>query len=165
MANKVNKIDFYVGAVLSQIITKIIHPAALFDYSNHSKSVTFETDKDKYNLFIKYSSKPNKSKNISETKWTYTFTKTEMDCIPKWYKNGYRNYIVFLCGKENLDKSEIAVVDCALAKKCLGNDTVNDSRNIVVRRKKSSHHFRIHGTALSDKDAIKIGRDIEKYIQ
>lgn len=157
----IRKVDYYVGALLSYLIKKRITPA-IFDSSDESKIIVFETNDDKYNLFVKYSGKPAKEQE-SYSRWAINFSISEMNIINTYKKEDYKNLVVLVCSTENLTKTEIVVIDLKDALKCLGNDLINTNKRISIRKDKGSRYLKCYGTALTDKDAKLIKRNIDNY--
>ena len=161
MAVRIRKIDYYVGALLSHIVNNKIAPA-IFDSSDSSKIITFATDNEDYNLFLKYSSKPAKE-GKDYSRWDIQFTDSEYDVVKTYSKEKHKNLVVLVCSKEGLTNTEIAVIEASRIPKLLGEDTVNQNRRITVKAIKGSKFLRVYGTALKDTDAITIFRNLEKH--
>lgn len=157
----IRKIDYYVGALLSYLIKKRITPA-IFDSSDYSKIITFETNEGKYNLFVKYSGKPVRQQE-KYSRWDVNFTESELNIVNTYAKNGYNNFVVLVCSSETLTQTEIAVIDIEDALKCLGNDLVNKQKRISVRSDKAARKLKCYGTAITDINAILIKRNIDNY--
>lgn len=157
----IRKIDYYVGAVLSYLIKKRITPA-IFDSSDCSKIITFETNEGKYNLFVKYSGKP-ASQQEKYSRWDVTFTKLELEIVNTYAKDGFNNFVVLVCSSESLTQTEIAVIEVKNALRCLGNDNINKQKRISIINDKGARKLKCYGTAITDKNAILIKRNIDNY--
>lgn len=158
----IRKIDYYVGALLSYLIKKKITPA-IFDSSDFSKIIRFETDKEKYNLFVKYSGKA-VQQNEDYSRWDISITPNEYEIITKlFYEDGFKNLFVSVCSSDALTQTEIVVLSFSDALNCMGQDTVNENRRLSAKAYKGSKYILCYGTALSDKQAIKTLRNIDKH--
>lgn len=161
MASKIRKIDYYVGAFLSLIANKIIQPALIIDCTESTRIIQFDTNSGSYNVFIKYSGKPNSEKGNSK-KWSFTFTEDEQQKLKSERKTNSKNLVALVCSEPSLKHTEVAVLDVKDAEACMGNDSMNKRRRIGVKYEKNRHHLRCHGTALSDKEPILASRNLDR---
>lgn len=160
----IRKIDFYVGALFSYLINKKITPA-IIENSDDSKIITFETDDEKYNLFVKYCAVSKKfTKGGSDyTRWQIGFTDTELQKLGTYRIFGRKNLVVIVCTEEGIKNPEVAVLELKTALKCLGNDTVNQQHFINLIIKKGSPYFQCYGTALDRENAVQLIRNLDKH--
>lgn len=157
--------DFYYGAFYSYLFTRNINPA-LIDNSKYARHLSFETDQGSYNVFAMYASKPaNEKQDKTKTRWSFTFTPNIYELLKGSMVKEKENYVVLVCGKEQLQDTEVIVVPYNKAIQCLGEDSVNETRciNVVVSKYKNEAEY--YGTAVDSKDAFTIKRDISKYLK
>lgn len=159
----INKIDYYVGALLSHLVKKQIAPA-IIDTSDNSKQLIFDTDNGKYNLFVKYSSKPVRS-NDKTDKWVINFTTAEYNVVNALPKEGYKNFVVLICSKETLNNTEVAVLSLEKALKIMGNDNINKVKRIDVKAQKGSKYLKVFGTTCLEENATKVERNLAHHFK
>ena len=159
----IRKIDYYVGALLSYLINKHerIDPS-LFDSSEDSKIVRFDTDNGKFNLFVKSCGKAVHQKDGC-ARWVISITSAEYKRFTESFcLDGYKNLFVVVCSSGTLTQTEIAVLPFDDALKCMGTDIINEQRRVTIKSVKGSKFLHCYGTGLSDMQAIKILRNIDK---
>ncbi len=159
-----NKADFYYGAFYSYLFNKTFNPV-LIDGGENSRHLSVCTNTKEYNLFAMYISKPsNNSINKVKSRWDFTFTENLIDLLIKCECSNKENYVVFICGQENMKDSEIIVVPYVKVLECLGNDKVNENRRISITVSKHETYAYYYGTAVSSENKYRIKRNIEEYL-
>jgi hypothetical protein len=149
--DQINKIDYFVGVFLAKIIGSTHIVPLLFDASNESKRIQFENNSKEFNLYVKYSTKRQKtegSKNKNrkgKTYWKINFTQLEYDKFIQSYDEHRANYLVIICTNPKLDQTWIAIVDFEKAKHCLRNITPTGMRTITVTRFGNGQEFTLTG--------------------
>lgn len=151
----IKKLDYYVGAFVSFLLTHNITPA-LFEGSNDSKVVTFDTDNGAYNLYVKYCGKPKelKQKNKQYRKWSILFAEKELNSFLAYPQSEKKNLLVVICTDAEFKSTKVVVLTFEQALQCLGEDAINKTRNIHIKLAENAHKFECHGTGLNDKTPI-----------
>lgn len=162
MATTVRKSDYYIGALLFNLVNKVIHPMVIIDCSNNAKIIKFETDTNHYSVFVKYCGKP-KSEYKNMKKWDFNFTQKETDTLYKMDDPHSKCMVALVCSVDELTSTEISVLPLTDSKRCLGQDSKNTTRRITVSSIKGSHTLQCYGTAICDKQAIKTSRNLDKH--
>ena len=156
---RVNKIDFFCGAFLSYIISNGVKEPTLFEASEKSKVINFSLRNKDYNAYLKYVSKPRLSRQSGKnyTQWDVTFTDKEKAFIENSFEaSDKENIVVLVCAYENFRDTYFAILNLEEARKCIGNDEVNEQARISVRRMYGGRYVSCYGTALSRENAIQI---------
>ena len=160
-----NKADFYFGAFYSYLITKAFKPV-LIDQADSSRQLSVCTNAKEYNLFAMYISKPtNSSADSLKTRWDFSFTGNLFESLIQSECSEKENYVVFICGQENLKDSEIIVVPYKKVLMCLGKDNVNKNRRVSITVSKHENYAYCYGTAVSSQNKFQIKRNIEEYLK
>jgi hypothetical protein len=167
---QINKIDFFVGVFVSAILNSAKSVPALFDETNESKKVEFQTNLGYFNVYIKYSTNRKESvydkrKQKKQYYWNIPFSEIENEKLRKFKKEGYQNYIVLVCTNDTLTKTWIVVLDYEKALRCLANTTPNGSRRIKVTRIGSSHEFYCQGVDYRDNEYERCLFDYTTYFE
>ena len=162
MSTMVKKSDFYFGAFEFQLTNKLLKPIMIIDRSESSRTIHLETNQGRYNVFIKYSSKP-RSATPTTRRWDFSCAAKELEKIDSIANYEGKNLVALVCSEPPLTNTEIAVLDIDKAKTCLGNDSMNKTRRISVSANKGSHHLCCYGTAVSDRNALKTSRNLDKH--
>lgn len=161
---KLNKADFYFGAFYSYLITKAFNPV-LIDQAKDSRHLSLCTNVCDYNLFAMYASKPASSSTDGEKiRWDIIFTNNLVDMLTQSECATKVNYVVFICGQENLRDSEILVVPYKKVLTCLGKDSVNIKRRISITVSKGENYAYVYGTAVDGNNSFQVKRDIDAYL-
>ncbi len=112
-----------------------------------------------------YISKPvNCSITKTKSRWDFIFTENLVNLLVQSECEDKENYVVFICGQENLKDSEIIVVPYKKVLMCLGNDSVNERRRICLTVSKHENYAYCYGTAISSQNQYKVKRNIEEYL-
>jgi len=166
---EINKIDFMVGAFLAFLTSRKIAPV-LVEATEHAKIVKFMTNNNNYNVYFKYSASPRKStvQDKEFTTWNISYTPDDLTRIRNTVRNCKENDVflaMVLCTIDKLTNTNLVALSYEELEKCIGNDTINENKNLVVRNMKSSPYIYCHGTALNAQEALKVYKDIEKIIE
>lgn len=162
MSRQIRKSDYYFGAFLYSTFTNIVKTPVILYNGDNSQFVQITTETGDYTVFAKYSSKP-KSKVKSAKKWDFSFTEREQDIIKNFYNENTKNIVALICSEENLTNTEVAIIDIDSVRLCLGNDSINKNRRITVGADKGAHCLYYYGTAVSDRNALKVSRNLYKH--
>ena len=167
--NVINKSCYYCGALIAHLLTNKITNTApvLCDESKDSKSLSFLTDNGEYNLYIKYSTKFNRTKKRNEEyrKCQFTFSNQEIERIKTYTAQKQNVYLTFICTNSGLNETEIAFVEIEKALEILGFDEINDRKNLYVKHIKGKEHLMIWGTMLDKENAYKIPKDFNVFFK
>ncbi|MCM2675908.1 hypothetical protein [Alkalicoccobacillus plakortidis] len=153
---KLSKHDFYFGALLSLLVKTDIMPAMIEeDESNKVYQITTHQD---YHFYAKYVSNAF-GNNKDVLTWQFQFNEAEVKRIQALYPNDYYLF-AFICGRKDLEDSEVAFLTIEDLQKCLGVDCQTQDRRIAVKVGMSSKYFNICGTGLNRQEqALVIKRD------
>lgn len=130
--------DFYYGAVLSMLFNRGIAPA-LVESNNDRQVYDFTTNNCDFRLFIKYRALGRKGKNPDYRSWQFIFTDDDLNKIYEYIEENQNLLLALVCGDENLNKSELAVMNFKETQKCLGNKKTS----FTISRIKGEKAFRI----------------------
>jgi hypothetical protein len=135
--SKIKVADFYYGAVLSMLFSHNIKPA-LIENGNDRQVYDFTTNKTKFTLFVKYRSEKVATKKKDYNSWSF-FIANDLDEMNKYLDNEKNPILALVCGSDNLNESELAILD--------GNDigvlNYYNKKTISISRKKGEKQFRI----------------------
>lgn len=166
---QINKMDFFVGAFISKILSKSKSVPALFNETDESKKIEFETNNDSYNVYVKYSTKRNVKPASRDGKrkeivyWYINFTENEFDVFKKFFQEGKNNCISIICSNTKLLDTWIAVFDYEKALKCLDKQTSSKIRRIKVSRVGKAQEFLLSGVGFTKNDDLTCPFDYSSY--
>ncbi|TFE00150.1 MULTISPECIES: hypothetical protein [Jeotgalibacillus] len=134
---KIPKVDFYFGALLSQLVNRGYTPV-MKESGNDRRIYALEKDSGSYLIYAKYSFTPRLK---SESKiWTFFFYDTELE---KTLGQDGRYLFAFICGEDDLNNSEILllteseVIECIQttdeSSKWLTIEMANRKRTLTIR--------------------------------
>lgn len=162
MVSKVNKLDFFVGAFLSSIINSSVGVPALFDETENSKRVEFETNKGHYNVYIKYTTSGRRSTRVVDgqkkknIRYNIGFSENEyLSLMNKFYKKDVENLICLVCANKKLNDNALIILDYRDAMRCLEKSTPGGSRRITATRLGAEYDYSCYGVGFKEKDYIK----------
>ncbi|ADD03134.1 conserved hypothetical protein [Thermoanaerobacter italicus Ab9] len=163
------KADFYYGAMLSCLINNGLAPM-IIEPGDSRRIYSLTTNNDDYKIYAKYVSKPLKRQKEDAKLWQFIFSRDEIEFIKDYKENEKKLYFALICGQENLQNSEIALLSLEEAKDCLDIYYERDSYRITVKREKGIHGLKVYGTGRADvingKDnTIRISRDILTFFK
>lgn len=130
--------DFYYGAVLSMLFNRGIAPA-LVESNNDRQVYDFATDNGDFRLFIKYRALGRKGKNPDYKSWQFILTDDDLNKIYEYMEENGNLLLALVCGDENLNKSELAIMNIEEIRKCL----INNKTSFTISRIKGEKAFRI----------------------
>lgn len=134
--SKITQADFYFGAALSMLFNYSMIPA-LVEGGDKRRIYKVITNKEKYEIFMKYRTAP-ATDNNEYSSWQFIFSFDEITEIKKLLGKEFK--ILLVCGKEKLNTSEIVVLNEEDVRKCLIDSGKN---NFTIGRKKHEKAFRI----------------------
>ena len=141
---KLFKHDYYFGALLSLLVkTKFMPTTIEEDESNQVYQITTHQD---YHFYAKYVSNAF-GNNKDVLTWQFQFSEAEVKRIQALYPNDYYLF-AFICGRKDLEDSEVAFLTIEDLQQCLGVDCQTQDRRIAVKVGMSSKFFNICGTGL-----------------
>ena len=138
---RLTKEDFYCGAFLSMLLNNGIDPA-LFEKKEDSnrKIYDFDTNKGSFRVYVKSSETPySESDYKSSSTWNFPLTENQIDELKNIRDNSRQLYFVFICGREKLNHSRIAVIPCNILFQCVDLD-------VKVRITKGSRYLEVYGS-------------------
>ena len=169
----INKTNFFYGAFLDYIICNGVKEPTLFDSPDDSRILKFSLRNKDYKIYIKYTTSgtdrtkkeiKNVGKQVRYTRWSVPFSNAERDfLVDSFSEEEKENLVVLVCTNKNLSDTYFAVLKPDQAIRCLGDDAVNDSRSITLkkRRTKRTSYVSCYGTALDESNAISIEYNID----
>ena len=132
----VREADFYYGAVLSALFNKGYAPS-LIENESDRQVYDVTTNDGNYRIFMKYRSRAREGENNYKS-WQFLFD-DDWRSIERDIQEGLNLHIILLCGCQELNKSEIAVLT--------GDEMLKifdmKKYSITIGRKKHEHNFRI----------------------
>lgn len=153
--SRIAKVDYFAGAFISTILKSSKSTPAMFNASDESKRIVFETDLGKFNVYIKYSTTEHKSfiktKKRKRTKkyWNVNFTQKEYEYLLNNFScNDKINLIAIVCSNKTLADSKIAILTLDEALFCLRISTDSGNRTITISRIGKDHQFNCYGVGL-----------------
>ena len=162
----INKVDFFCGAFLSYIVCNGVKEPTLFEAQEKSKIVKFALKNKDFNVYIKYTTSGTDKikKDVRYTNWSISFSNKERDFLmDSFSETGKENLVVLVCTNPEMNDNYFAVLKPEAVLKCLGDDAVNTSRNITLKKKRTrgTSYVSCHGTALDESNAISIEYNID----
>jgi hypothetical protein len=169
---QINKVDFFVGVFLTEILGSAKTVPALFDgEQNDNKRIEFETNKGIFNIYIKYSMNkkgiPFLDKGKKKTKYigNVLFSETEYDKFVNSSTNKKLSYVVIVWTNASLTNTWLVVLDYEKAMKCLKSKTETGNRRIKVTRYGAGHEFYCQGVDFKDDEFVTCSFDHITYFQ
>ncbi len=169
---QINKIDFFVGVFLTEVLSSAKTVPALFDgEQKESKRIEFETNRGVYNIYIKYSTKkketpyPDKGKRRIKYTCNVLFTESEYDNFVSTTKDSSLNYVVIVWTNDSLTNTWLVVLDYKKAMSCLKNKTENGTRKIKITRYGAGRDFFCQGVGFKDDEYEICSFDHISYFQ
>jgi len=167
--DKINKIDFFVGVFLTSIIKSTKTTPSLFDETDESKKVVFETNRGLFNIYIKYSTnkeigKLNK-KGQRRTYWDISFTDRDLEKLGKFYESDSINFVSIICTNKKLTETKIVILDLDKVLTYLRNTPMGKQKRISIFRYGKENKFNYKGTGCSDKESQIANADFLTYFE
>jgi hypothetical protein len=169
---QINKVDFFVGVFLTEILGSAKTVPALFDgEQNENKRIEFETNKGIFNIYIKYSTNKKGTKywDKGKKKIKYTcnvlFSETEYEKFVNSSTNKKLNYVVIVWTNASLTNTWLVVLDYGKAMKCLKSRTEKGDRRIKVIRYGAGREFFCQGVDFKDDEFVTCSFDHITYFQ
>ncbi|MBT1248690.1 hypothetical protein [Thermosipho sp. 1244] len=129
--------DFYYGSVLSMLFNAGLTPT-LIESSEERRIYKFSVDSGDILLFIKYRTKPNKTKDPDYKSWSFSLTKEDRVKI-KQFLNDKLLRLVLVLGMEKLNKSELAILEPEDIKLII----ISEKESFTITRRKNERAFRL----------------------
>jgi hypothetical protein len=129
--------DFYYGSVLSMLFNAGLVPT-LIEGSEERRIYKLTMNEGDVLLFIKYRTKPNKTKNPDYKSWLFCLTEDDKLKIEELSKENSLKFVLVL-GMEKLNDSELAILEPDEIKFIINSG--KDS--FTITRKKNERAFRI----------------------
>ncbi len=166
---KIDKIDFFVGVFLSSIINSTQVSPSLFDETNESKKVEFETNRGKFNIYIKYTTitkhgRKNK-KGQRRTYWDIAFTENDLNKLRTFGKPGSTNYVSIICTNKEMSDTRIVILEIEKVLSYLENAPAGKQKRISIFRYGKENKFHYKGTGCDDKEAQETDIDFLTYFE
>lgn len=145
---KVTCQDFYCGAFLSILLNNNISPT-LFDNQKdlNRRIYDFTTDNGDYRVYVKHTVN-NVNDNDENPRWNFVFTKAQIDEIQRLHTEKKILRFVFVCGREKLQDSIIAVLSKEDLLDCI--EVTREDRykkqTISIMLPKGRRNFEVYGT-------------------
>lgn len=163
---RLRKSDKYIGAFTNTIAN--CKNLVMFNFSPHSKKISFETSKNKYNTYVKYSLKARfgsvafDGHQIEGMKCDMLFTEKEYEYLQsKDFSNEDTNqFLVCVCYSSDEKYSRIATIPISIALKWLNYPTENNNRRITIihqNNKQNFYYYGVKGKASSNETLAKHG--------
>lgn len=148
------KVDFYYGAFLSALLNNAKKKPSLFDDAPTDNRriyrLTTEKSPADYIIYTKYTVESGKSED--KHRWSFVFSEDEVKRIIDLSKEKEDLKLALICvSSENLQKSEIALIDYPMAAKCLGVSLNIKTFRITVKTQNGKHGLKVYGSGHSDK--------------
>lgn len=148
------KEDFYCGAFLSYLLNNGIVPALFEERIDINRKIyDFTTDKGDFRVYVKYSESPASKSDLKGSNiWNFSFTESQIDEIRTIKTENRKLFFVFVCGRQSLNKSKIAVVPQDIIHQCIDTNRTDKykSQSIKIRLIKGHWDFDVYGTARAD---------------
>ena len=148
------KVDFYYGAFLSALLNNAKKKPSLFDDeptdNRRIYRLTTERSNVDYVIYTKYAVE--NGNHEDKHRWTFNFSDDEIERITSLSNGKECLKLALICvSNESLQKSEIALIDCPIAMKCLGIGLNIKPYRITVKTQSGKHGIRVYGSGHSDK--------------
>lgn len=137
--SKLKVADFYYGAVLSVLFNNNIKPA-LIECDLDRQVYDFTTNTGEFRLFIKYRAKRQNTKKDDYKSWLFVLTENDRNEILGFINSGYNLIVTLVCGEEDLNDSEIAILDKDEIRTIINE---LDKESITISRRKNERAYRI----------------------
>lgn len=168
---RINKLDYFIGVFLATIMNSSNGVPALFDETDNSKRIEFETDTGYFNVYIKYSTKAVetrttvKGKRKKKLSWNISFSDRDYQILKdSFVLKDKKNLVCLVCTNEKLNDTYLAVLDHDGAVKCLGKSTKSGCRRITVTRIGNEHNFNLYGVGFKKDDYIQVALDPTNFL-
>jgi hypothetical protein len=149
--DQINKLDYFVGVFLAKILGDAKNVPALFNGTDESKQIQFETNSNKFNVFVKYSTKRTNSpaskngKRKPKIYWNINFTQNELDRFKQTYKENWMNCLAIVCTNSTLESTWIAAIEYKKVLHCLQTPAPSGIYRICVSRFGNAREFILTG--------------------
>jgi hypothetical protein len=143
------KANFYEGAIINSILKSNQGTSITIGESDtKQKNIKITNNNNLYSVIAKYDAKlPKKVKD--GYRWAFTYN-TE-DIIKLLDEENEKTYFAFLCQKEELDNSRVAIIDMIQLKECLPKQDElkeNTIYNIKIYAENNKNYFKCYGSGL-----------------
>ncbi|AKN01837.1 hypothetical protein AAV35_014025 (plasmid) [Salimicrobium jeotgali] len=145
--------DFYCGLALTQMM----EPGKSLELLERSHSTVLlvcnKNTKDEKTLYMKYRSTPETG---TDSTWNFTFTPEEMKRVQHFQQKYPNLSFLFVCGKKDWPKSDIAIFSVKQAMTCLHPFYERPSYRISIRKKSGGRKMEMYGTGVCKSKAVRI---------
>lgn len=153
---RIAKADYFAGVFLTTILKSSKAVPMLCDASGEIKRVVFDTDMGDFNVYVKYSTNPQKGWDYNSvpkkkrTYWNVPFSENEYSYLKNEFQQDGKNHLVaMVCTNKSLSESHIAILNLEETLACLKLTTDGGNRTITVSRTGRNQTFDCSGVDMA----------------